>query len=122
MTPTIVLRNGEPFLGIGSPGGPRIINTVLQVILNVIDHGMDVQEAVSAPRIHHQWFPDVIQWERGGLSADTRRVLETMGHVFHDTPQDKNYMGDAEGVLIDPADGTRMGGSDPRRGGTARGY
>ena len=122
MTPTIVLRDGEPFLGIGSPGGPRIINAVLQVILNVIDHGMNVQEAVSAPRFHHQWLPDVIRWEQGGLNADTRQRMEAMGHVFHDKPQDSNYMGDAEGVLIDPLDGTRMGGSDPRRGGESRGY
>ncbi len=122
MTPTIVLKDGEPFLGIGSPGGPRIINTVMQVILNVIDHGMDVQEAVSVPRIHHQWLPDEIRWERAGVNADTRRALERMGHVFHDKPEDSNYMGDAEVVLIDPATGTRMGGSDPRRGGASRGH
>lgn len=122
MTPTIVLKNGKPFLGVGSPGGPRIINAVLQVILNVIDHGMNVQEAVSAPRFHHQWLPDEIRWEQGGLNPDTRRLMEEMGHVFHEKPQDASYMGDAEAVLIDPADGTRMGGSDPRRGGESRGY
>lgn len=122
MTPTIVLKNGKPFLGLGSPGGPRIINAVFQAILNVIDHGMDVQEAVSAPRIHHQWLPDEIQWEEGGLNRDTRRRMMEMGHVFYEKPQDVNYMGDVEAVLIDPSTGMRMGGSDPRRGGESRGY
>lgn len=119
MTPTIVLEDGEPFLGIGSPGGPTIINTVLQVILNVVDHGMDIQEAVSAPRFHHQWLPDEIRYEPGGLNADTRRILEEMGHAFEEKP---GFLGDAEGVLVDLRDGTRMGGSDPRRGGQSRGY
>lgn len=119
MTPTIVLKDGQPFLGIGSPGGPTIINTVLQVMLNVIDHGMDVQQAVSVPRFHHQWLPDEIQWEPMGLNADTRRLLEGMGHEFREKPE---TLGHAEGVLIDLGDGTRMGGSDPRRGGESRGY
>ena len=70
MTPTIVLKDGKPFLVTGSPGGSRIITTVLQVILNVIDRGMTIAEAVAAPRIHHQWLPDEVFVERG-FPADT---------------------------------------------------
>lgn len=80
MSPTIVVRDGRPVLVLGSPGGPRIITSVVQTILNVIDHGMNVQEAVDAPRIHHQWRPDVIYAEPYALSADTVRVLEARGH------------------------------------------
>ena len=80
MSPTIVVRDGKPVLVLGSPGGPRIITSIVQTILNVIDHGMNVQEAVDAPRIHHQWLPDVIYAEPYALSADTVRVLEARGH------------------------------------------
>jgi gamma-glutamyltranspeptidase/glutathione hydrolase len=80
MSPTIVLKDGKPFLVTGSPGGSRIITTVLQVALNVIDHGMNAAEAVIAPRIHHQWLPDVVAAERG-FSPDTLRLLESRGHT-----------------------------------------
>lgn len=80
MSPTIVVRDGKPVLVLGSPGGPRIITAVVQTILNVIDHGMNVQEAVDAPRIHHQWLPDVIYAEPYALSPDTVRLLEARGH------------------------------------------
>ena len=80
MTPAVVLRGGHPVLVLGSPGGPRIITAVLQTILNIVDHGMTAQEAVDAPRLHHQWLPDTIYAERRALSADTRAVLEGMGH------------------------------------------
>jgi gamma-glutamyltranspeptidase len=76
MTPTIVVKNGKPLFALGSPGGPTIINTVLQILVNLIDFGMNLQEAVSAPRIHHQWMPDAIAFEPFGLSADTRAELE----------------------------------------------
>jgi gamma-glutamyltranspeptidase/glutathione hydrolase len=80
MTPTIVLKDGKPVLVIGTPGGSRIITTVLEIIVNVIDHGMTLQEAVDAPRIHHQWLPDTLAAEPYALSADTVRVLTRMGY------------------------------------------
>jgi gamma-glutamyltranspeptidase/glutathione hydrolase len=125
MTPTIVVKDGKPLFAVGSPGGPTIINTVLQVVLNVIDFGMDIQQAIDAPRVHHQWIPDLVYWETFGLSPDTREKLETMGHVFRPvagasrTPSD---IGDAHGVMIDATTGMRMGASDPRLGGVAIGF
>ncbi len=80
MTPTIVLKDGKPVLVVGSPGGSRIITTVLEVIVNVIDHGMTLQEAVDAPRIHHQWLPDTLAGEPFALSADTVKALKRMGY------------------------------------------
>lgn len=118
MTPTILLKDGKPRLATGSPGGPTIINTVLQTIVNVVDFGMNIQEAVDAPRIHHQWLPDEIEWEPRGVNPDTRAILESRGHVFHEKPE---FMGDAETVMIDES-GDRLGSSDPRRGGVSRGY
>jgi gamma-glutamyltranspeptidase / glutathione hydrolase len=126
MTPSIVVKDGKPFMVIGSPGGPTIINTVLQAIVNVIDFDMDIQQAVSAGRFHHQWIPDHIFWERLDLGADTRAALEARGHKFRELPgMDKlepGDIGDAQAVLIDPKTGVRMGGSDPRRGGVAVGW
>lgn len=126
MTPTIVLKDGKPLFAIGSPGGPTIINTVLQVILNVIDFEQNIQQAIDAPRFHHQWNPDVIYWEKFGVNPDTRAQLEKMGHVFRTLPgMNRNtpgQLGDAQGVMIDPVNGMRLGGSDPRRGGEAVGY
>jgi len=124
MTPTIVLKDGKVFFAIGSPGGPTIINTVLQVIVNVVDFGMTLQQAVDAPRFHHQWLPDQIYWETLDLQADTRAALERMGHKFRDKPgfSDSDSIGDAHGVMIDPQTGMRMGASDPRRGGAAVGW
>ena len=80
MTPTIVLKDGKPFLVTGSPGGSRIITVVLQVLTNVIDHGMTIAEAVQAPRIHHQWLPDEVMIE-APLPADTVKALEARGHA-----------------------------------------
>lgn len=80
MTPTIVVKDGQTVMVLGSPGGSRIITIVLQVLLNMIDHGMSPQEAVDAPRVHHQWLPDAVFFETQGLSADTRAVLERQGH------------------------------------------
>ncbi|MGN6185323.1 MAG: gamma-glutamyltransferase [Thermoanaerobaculia bacterium] len=125
MTPTIVLKDGKPAFAVGSPGGPTIINTVLQVILNVIDFDMDIQKAISAPRFHHQWMPDEIFWEEFDLQPDTRRALEAMGHKFRELPgmsrTTPGQIGDAEGVAID-ASGLRMGGSDPRLAGVPVGW
>src|SRR5262245_2965909 len=119
MTPTIVLKDGKVWFAIGSPGGPTIINTVLQVIVNVVDFGMNIQQAIDAPRFHHQWMPDRIQWEALGLNKDTRKALEIKGQVFAEKP---GNMGDAEGVMIDPKTGMRLGASDPRSGGVPVGY
>jgi gamma-glutamyltranspeptidase / glutathione hydrolase len=80
MTPTLVLKDGSPVLIVGTPGGSRIITTVLEVIVNVIDHGMTLQEAVDAPRIHHQWWPDTVAAEPFALSVDTVRSLTRMGY------------------------------------------
>jgi len=125
MTPTIVVKDGKLWFAAGSPGGPTIINTVLQVILNVIDFHMDIQQAVDAPRVHHQWLPDQIYWEEYGVSPDTRAILEKMGHTFRPIPgasRSPSNIGDAEGVMIDPETGMRMGGSDSRLGGVAVGF
>ena len=111
MTPTIVLRGGKLFCSLGSPGGPTIINSVMQTLLNVIDHGMTLQEAVSAPRIHHQWLPDRVRHEPGGLPADVRAALEAMGHRFEEAAR---AMGDVEAIMIEPGTGIRIGASDPR--------
>ncbi len=119
MTPTIVLKDGKVAFAIGSPGGPTIINTVLQVVLNVIDFGMDIQQAISEPRFHHQWMPDEIYTEPLEFNADTRAALEKMGHVFRKKLED---LGDAQGVAVNPRTGMREGGSDPRLGGVAVGY
>jgi gamma-glutamyltranspeptidase/glutathione hydrolase len=125
MTPTIVMKDGKVLFAVGSPGGPTIINTVLQVIVNVVDFGMDIQEAISAPRFHHQWLPDEIYWEPYGINPDTRATLERMGHRFRHvagTGSTPGYIGDAHGVAIDPNTGMRMGASDPRLGGAPVGY
>jgi gamma-glutamyltranspeptidase/glutathione hydrolase len=82
MTPAILLKDGKLFMVTGSPGGRTIINTVLQTIVNVVDFGMNAQEAVDAPRFHHQWLPDQIQRESNGLSPDTLAILTRMGHTF----------------------------------------
>lgn len=125
MTPTIVLKDGRPLFAIGSPGGPTIINTVLQVILNIVDFKMDIQRAIDAPRVHHQWLPDHIYWEEFGMSPDTRAMLEKMGHAFRPIPgadTTPSDLGDAQGVFIDPTTGIRMGASDPRLGGVPAGF
>ena len=110
MTPTIVAKNGKPLLVIGTPGGRTIINTVLQVILNVIDHGMDVAAAVEAGRIHHQWLPDTTRFEKWAISPDTRRMYEAMGHAV----KLRESQGSANGILIDRAKGLLYGAADSR--------
>ncbi len=115
MSPTIVLKDGKPFIVTGSPGGSRIITTTLQVILNVIDHKLNIQEATNAVRIHHQWLPDEIRVEKG-LSLDTINLLTEKGHKV----VVKNTMGAAASILIDQ--NTLYGSNDPRRQGMALGY
>ena len=120
MTPTFVLRkDGTLWFAVGSPGGPTIINTVLQVIINVVDFDMNIQQAVDAPRIHHQWLPDEITYEPFGMSADTFRALETRGHRLTQKPR---YMGDAQAIMIEEQTGVRLGAGDPRNFGEPVGY
>lgn len=119
MTPTIVAKDGKAYFAIGSPGGSTIINTVLQVIVNIVDYDMNLQQAIDAPRFHHQWLKDEITFEPFEFSQDTWDALVKMGHIFHDRP---SYIGDAHGVMIDPKDGWRLGADDPRRGGQPAGF
>jgi gamma-glutamyltranspeptidase/glutathione hydrolase len=121
MTPTIVLKDGKLFLVLGSPGGPRIITTVTNILMGVVDYGMNIQQAVNAPRFHNQWQPDEEIVERG-ISPDTLNALRQMGHhIAHDN-EDGGYWSDGECILIDPLSGERMGASDGRNNGHAVGY
>lgn len=115
MTPTILLRDGKFYMVLGSPGGPTIINTVLQVIVNVLDFGMNMQQAVDWPRIHHQWLPDELNLERG-LSPDTVKLLAERGHNIKTV----NSIGEVAAILFDGA--WLQGASDSRTEGTAKGY
>ncbi len=131
MSPTIISRDGKPFMVIGSPGGARIITITLEAILNVIDHGMNIQEAVDAPRIHHQWLPDKVFMEPYALSPDTLKLLATMGHDVQ-IDEDWKIWGQATGILvgggsvseIEAGGGARYNGAvDSRIGaGAVRGY
>ncbi|SDA84069.1 gamma-glutamyltransferase [Mesorhizobium qingshengii] len=97
MSPTVVAKDGKPFMVIGSPGGSRIITITLEAIVNVIDHGMNIQEAIDAPRIHHQWLPDTVYIEPFGLSPDTEKLLAGMG--YHLDLSDATW-GQAAGILV----------------------
>ena len=112
MSPTLVFKDGKLLMATGSPGGSRVITTVLQIIVNVSDHGLNAAEAQNAPRAHDQLFPDELRIERG-ISPDTIRLLEGMGH--------KVTVGEAMGsanTIIRAADGELTGASDPRVRGT----
>jgi gamma-glutamyltranspeptidase/glutathione hydrolase len=119
MTPTIVLKDDKPFLVIGSPGGSTIITTVLQVIMNVIDHKMNIAEAIDAPRVHHQWLPDTLYYEKYGLAKDVIENLERHGYYVR---QRRGTQGMAEGIIVDRKDGILFGASDSRGTGAAVGY
>jgi gamma-glutamyltranspeptidase/glutathione hydrolase len=112
MTPTLVFKDGKPFLATGSPGGSRIITTVLQIVMNVVDHGMNIAEATIFPRVHHQWLPDQLRIEEG-LSPDSIRLLEDLGHkvVVEDA------MGSTQSIMLGPEG--LFGFSDLRRPGAA---
>jgi gamma-glutamyltranspeptidase/glutathione hydrolase len=127
MTPTIVTRDGKPWMIVGTPGGSRIITATLLTILNVVDYGMDIQEAVDAPRVHQQWLPEETYVETRALSPDTRAILLGMGHKLT-LPQPENHVA---AILIGaPAmnaaavgDNRFYGAVDPRRDtGLALGY
>jgi gamma-glutamyltranspeptidase/glutathione hydrolase len=110
MTPAILARDGRLFMLTGSPGGRAIINTVLQTIVGVVDYGLNAQEAVDAPRFHHQWLPDRITFERSGLSPDTQAELARRGHTL----QAGGAQGAAQVIVYHPAEDLLEGGSDRR--------
>jgi gamma-glutamyltranspeptidase/glutathione hydrolase len=115
MTPTIVLKDGKPVLALGSPGGPTIINSVLEVIVNVLDFGMNVQDAVNWPRFHHQWLPDELRMEPG-YSPDTVALLEQRGYTV------KRVNAQGEVAAIHWSNGWLEGAPDPRTEATAEGH
>lgn len=119
MTPTIVLRkDGRVWFALGARGGPRIISAVTQSVMNVIDYGMNIQEAIDAPRVHQQWLPDEILYEKYGLSPDTMDILQSYGHKFSSNPTN---IASATGIMIDEK-GIRLGAIDSRSDGLAVGY
>ncbi len=119
MTPTIVAKNGKPYLLIGSPGGKTIINTVFQTVLNVLGYNMPVDKAIEAMKIHHQWLPDSITYEADKLSPDTKKNLEFMGHRLTPT----NRLGELMGIQIDNENHILIGASDSSSAeGAAVGY
>ena len=111
MTPTIILKNNNPYIVVGSPGGSRIITTVLQVILNVLDHEMNLKQAVVSPRFHHQWMPDVLLMEEG-FSEDTHKILQEKGHLI----KSSRSMGSVQAILYE--NNFFYGAADPRRPGS----
>jgi gamma-glutamyltranspeptidase/glutathione hydrolase len=118
MAPTIVLKDGKLFLVLGSPGGPRIISTVTNILTGVVDFGLNIQQAVNAPRFHHQWQPDQIYIEDDGISPDTIRLLQARGHKIKQEP----YWSDGECIEVDPQTGELLGAPDGRNGGKAVGF
>ncbi len=113
MTPTFVLKDGKLAFATGSPGGPTIINAVFEIITNIIDHRMNIVQAVDAPRFHHQWMPDVMFYEHYSISPDTVALLKAQGHALQE--RENVIVGDGETVAIDPATGLRLGTSDLRK-------
>ena len=118
MTPTIVVKDGKLAYVLGSPGGPRIITTVANILLAVVDGGLTLQQAVAAPRFHHQWLPDSITMEKVGFSPDTIAKLSQLGHKL----DFQSYWSDGECIGIDAKTGERLGAPDPRNNGAAAGY
>lgn len=120
MSPTVVTKDGVPFLITGSPGGSTIITTTLQVILNTIDHGMPIDDAVSLPRFHHQWQPNSVYYDAYGLLPDTIAALKKKGHIGFVKSRSGRGIGDANSILI--RDDVISGIKDPRGAGAALGY
>jgi gamma-glutamyltranspeptidase/glutathione hydrolase len=117
MTPTILAKDGKAILVTGSPGGRTIINTVLNVVVNFVDYQMPLQQAIDAPRLHHQWFPDEIRFEGVKQHPATVERLKEMGHRVV-----SNRQGDAHSIAIDPKTGLRTGAADKRLSGHVAGY
>lgn len=121
MTPTIVVKDNKPSLIVGTPGGSTIITSVLQTILNVYEYGMNIQEAVNAPRFHHQWLPDVVIIEEGGYDEEKLSILNSKGYLMVPLPINVNTagmsarssIGRVDAILIDE-EGNVSGGADPR--------
>jgi gamma-glutamyltranspeptidase/glutathione hydrolase len=118
MTPTIVAKNGKPMLITGTPGSRTIINTVLGIVIDVVDFGMDIQAAVDAPRMHHQWFPDQTSYENKAPLKDAATELKKLGHTL----KAAQSQGDAHSIWIDPERGAYWGAADRRLAGKAGGY
>src|SRR5262249_14175296 len=116
-TPTIVAKDGKVLLITGSPGSRTIINTVLGIVINVVDFDMDIQAAVDAPRLHHQWFPDSVRFEGLYEFPETVKQLKQMGHKLSTTRQ-----GDAHSIWVNPKTGGYVGAADLRINGKAAGY
>jgi len=125
MTPTIVVRDGKTVMVLGSPGSSKIITTVANVLMGVVDYGMNIQEAVNAPRFHNQWMPDVLNVEKW-FSPDTVNLLRHMGYAvdigLHNGTDVSPYWSDAECIAVDAKTGARLGASDGRGSGKAVGY
>ncbi len=119
MTPSIVFKNRKPFFVVGGRGGSRISTAVAQVIINVLDFGLNLQEAVDWPRIHHQWLPDKIFYEPNGLASDVQQTLTQMGYTLELT---FDHNGRCQALMIDPRSGEFLGAPDPRENGVAIGY
>jgi gamma-glutamyltranspeptidase/glutathione hydrolase len=120
MSPTLLLKDGKPFATLGSPGGMRIISTMALLISNLVDHGMDIQSAIEAPRINsYQDGPLKIE---ARIPGEVRAGLEGRGHELEVKKDFDLYFGGAQGVVIDPVTGELHGGADPRRDGQAAGY
>jgi gamma-glutamyltranspeptidase/glutathione hydrolase len=119
MTPTIVLKDGKLFLVLGTPGGSTITTNVANILMGVVDYGLNIQQSVNAPRFHNQWLPDEILLEPIGFSPDTIGILDGMGHKVNVR---KSFWGDAECIAVDPKTGERLGASDGRNDGRAVGY
>jgi gamma-glutamyltranspeptidase / glutathione hydrolase len=119
MAPTILLKDGRPVMILGARGGSRIITAVFQTILNVIDYGMNMQDAVNAARFHNQWLPDELIFEKSCFQPDVALALKRKGHLLKEV---SSSMGELETIFIDQANGWLYGAPDPREGGTASGY
>jgi gamma-glutamyltranspeptidase/glutathione hydrolase len=115
MTPTIVLEDGRLRLVLGSPGGPRIISATVQVLLNVMRFGRNIEDAVAAPRFHHQWKPDQLVVE-ASFPASLRERLTAMGHGI----KERKNIGAVQAIAVNPLTGERQAGADSRLGGEAR--
>ena len=117
MTPSILEKDGKLFMVVGTPGGSTIITSVFQAILNVVDFGMTMQEAVAAPRFHHQWLPDQVDYEPKAISENVRESLKQKGYTL----KERKAYGRVDGILVNP-NGTYQGGADPRGDDKIEGY
>jgi len=120
MTPTMVIKDGKVYMITGSPGGRTIINTVLNVIVNIIDFNMPIQDAIDAARMDHEWMPDLLRLEKGAITEELIESLKAMGHIMKESSRWRQ--GDAHSILIDPITGLYYGAADKRSQGSAIGY